>query len=121
LTSEITIADGLSLLARVGADRSIQVTESYHGNATICVSAEVPSWQTMPGPPDIRTYSELEIFVGNAGKKAALSQAFPFVVTGKPKQVDFHVVDNKPGALPGVARAAPRPAGFRRPAMAHSL
>jgi len=103
LTGEVTIADGLSLLARVGSDRSIQVTEGYDGDATICVWAEVPSWQTTPVPPDIRTYSEFEIFVGDAGKKAALSQAFPFVVTGRPKQIDFHVIDAKPNTLPGMA------------------
>jgi acetolactate decarboxylase len=103
ITGEITIADGLSLLARVGADRSIQVTEGYDGDATICVWAEVPSWQTTPVPPDIRTYAELEIFVGEAGRKAALIQAFPFVVTGKPKQIDFHVVDAKPDTLPDMA------------------
>src|SRR5258708_5748553 len=103
LTGEITIADGLALLARVGTDRSIQVTEGFDGDATICVWAEVPSWQTTPVPPDVRTYSELEIFVGDAGKKAALSHAFPFVVTGPPKQIDFHVVDAKPDTLPGMA------------------
>src|SRR5229473_2894910 len=102
LTGEITIADGLSLLARVGTDRSIQVTEGYDGDATICVWAEVPSWQTTSVPPDIRTYSELEMFVGDIGKKAGLSQAFPFVVTGRPKQMDFHVVDAKPDTLPGM-------------------
>jgi acetolactate decarboxylase len=103
LTGEITIADGLSLLARVGTDRSIQVTEGYDGDATICVWAEVPSWQTTSVPPDIRTYSELELFVGDVGKKARLSQAFPFVVTGSPKKIAFHVVDAKPDALPGMA------------------
>ena len=102
LTGEITIADGLSLLARVGTDHSIQVTESYDGDATICVWAEVPSWQTTPVPSDIRAYSDLEMFVGDTGKKAALSQAFPFVVTGRPKQMDFHVVDAKPDTLPGM-------------------
>jgi len=102
LTGEVTIADGQSLLARVGTGRSIQVTEGYDGDATICVWAEVPSWQTTSVPPDIRTYSELEIFVGDAGKKAALSQAFPFVVTGQPTRIDFHVVDAKPNTLPGM-------------------
>jgi hypothetical protein len=76
LTGEITIADGLSLLARVGTNRSIQVTESYDGDATICVWAEVPSWQTTPVPPDIRTYSELE---------AALTQGLPFRRDGTAK------------------------------------
>lgn len=103
LTGEITIADGLSLLARVGTDHSIQVTEGYDGDATICVWAEVPFWQTTPVPPDIRTRSELEMFDGDAGKKAALTQAFPFVVTGRPKQIDFHVVDANPATLSGMA------------------
>jgi acetolactate decarboxylase len=102
LTGEVTIADGLSLLARVGTDHSIQVTESYDGDATICVWAEVPSWQAMSVPPHIRTYSDLEMFVGDTGKKAALTQAFPFVVTGRPKQIAFHVVDAKSDTLPGM-------------------
>jgi acetolactate decarboxylase len=102
LTGEITIADGHSLLVRVSAG-SMQMIESYEGEATICVWAEVPSWQTISVPPDVRTYLELEIFVGHAGKRAGLIQAFPFVVTGKPKEIDFHVINARRDTLPGMA------------------
>jgi hypothetical protein len=48
----------------------------------------------------------LETFVGNAGAKAGLTQAFPFVVTGRPELIDFHIVDAKPDTPCGMVEHA---------------
>jgi hypothetical protein len=52
-------------------------------------------------PSDVRTFRDLDTFVGDAGAKAGLTQAFPFVVTGKPELIDFHIVDAKPDTPSG--------------------
>jgi acetolactate decarboxylase len=103
LSGEATIADGRCALARVGEGHTVQVTESYDGRVPFFVWAEVPAWQTVPVPPDILTYAELETFVGEAAKRAGLTRAFPFAIRGQPKQIEFHVIDAKPETAPGMA------------------
>jgi acetolactate decarboxylase len=103
LTGEVTIANSRPALARVGPDRRVHVTESYEGGVPFFVWAEVSDWQTVTVPSEVRTFKDLETFVGGAGAKAGLVQAFPFVVSGKPELIDFHVVDAKPDTPPGMA------------------
>lgn len=103
LTGEVTIANGRPALARVGPDHRVHVTETYEGGVPFFVWAEVSDWQTVPVPSEVRTFKDLETFIGNAGAKAGLLQAFPFVVTGKPELIDFHIVDAKPDTPPGMA------------------
>jgi acetolactate decarboxylase len=103
LAGEVTIANGRPALARVGADRLVHVTESYEAGVPFFVWAEVSVWQSVKVPSDVRTFRDLEAFVGNAGAKAGPTQAFPFVVTGRPELVDFHIVDAKPDTPAGMA------------------
>jgi acetolactate decarboxylase len=102
LTGEVTIADSRPSLARVGADRLVHVTESYEAGAPFFVWAEVSTWQTQELPDEIQTYAGLEKFVGEAGARAGLTRAFPFMVTGRPKLIDFHVVNATPETAPGM-------------------
>lgn len=102
LTGEVTIADSRPSLARVGDDHLVHVTESYEAGVPFLVWAEVAAWQTQELPEDVRTYPELERFVGEAGAKAGLTQAFPFVMTGRPELIDFHVVSATPDTPPGM-------------------
>jgi acetolactate decarboxylase len=102
LTGEVTIADSRPSLARVGADRHVHVTESYEAGVPFFVWAEVSAWQTQEMPDELRTYVELERFVGQAGVKAGLTQAFPFVMMGRPELIDFHVVNATPDTPPGM-------------------
>jgi len=102
LTGEVTIADSRPSLARVGADHLVHVTESYEAGVPFFVWAEVSTWQTQELLADVRTYGALEKFVGEAGAKAGLTQAFPFVVTGRPELIDFHIVNATPDTPPGM-------------------
>jgi acetolactate decarboxylase len=102
LTSEVTIADSRPSLARVGADRLVHVTESYEAGAPFFVWAEVSTWQTQELPDEIQTYAGLEKFVGEAGGKAGLAGAFPFMIAGRPKLIDFHIVNAAPETVTGV-------------------
>jgi acetolactate decarboxylase len=101
LTGEVTIADGRPSLARVGDDHLVHVTESYEAGVPFFVWAEVSAWQTKELPEDVGTYPELEKFVGEAGAMAGLTQAFPFVLTGRPELIDFHIVNATPDTPPG--------------------
>lgn len=66
------------------------------------VRAEVSTWQTQELPDEVRTYTELEKFVGEAGVRAGLTQAFPFVMTGRPELTAFHIVNATPDTPPGM-------------------
>jgi acetolactate decarboxylase len=101
LTGEVTIADSRPSLARVGDDDLVHVTESYEAGVPFFVWTEVPAWQTHELPEDVGTYPELERFVGEAGARAGLTQAFPFVMTGRPELIDFHIVNATPATAPG--------------------
>jgi len=103
LGGEVTIADSRPSLARVGTDERVHVEESYDAGVPFFVWAEVPRWQDAPVPAQVRSYADLEVFIAEAGKAAALTQAFPFVVRGWPALIDFHVVNAKPGTPPGMA------------------
>jgi acetolactate decarboxylase len=102
LAGEVTIADSRPSLARVGADHVIHVTESYEAGVPFFVWAEVPAWQAQEIPDGARTYAELERFVSEAGAGAGLTQAFPFMVTGRPELVDFHIVNATSATPPGM-------------------
>jgi acetolactate decarboxylase len=101
LTGEVTIADSRPCLARVGDDHLVHVTESYEAGVPFFVWAEVSAWQTQDLPEDVVTYPELEKFVGEVGAGAGLTQAFPFVMTGRPELIDFHIVNATPSTPPG--------------------
>jgi acetolactate decarboxylase len=103
LAGEATIANSRPALARVGVDHLVHVVESYDSGVPFFVWAEVPVWQTAAVPSDVRTFKDLETFVGNAGAKVGLTQAFPFVIAGRPDLIDFHIVDAKTDTPPGMA------------------
>jgi acetolactate decarboxylase len=101
LTGEVTIADSRPSLARVGADHLVHVTESFETGAPFFVWADVPAWQAQD-MPRLATYADVERFIGEAGATAGLTQAFPFVMTGRPELVDLHIVDATPDTPPGM-------------------
>jgi len=102
LRGEITIVDSRPSLARVGADHLVHVTESYEAGTPFFVWAEVSTWHTQELPNEVRSYTELEKFVGEAGARAGLAQAFPFMMTGRPELIDFHIVNATPDTPPGM-------------------
>jgi acetolactate decarboxylase len=103
LTGEVTISDSRPSLAHVGADNRIHVSESFDAGAPFFVWAEVPLWKEMPVPDQVRTYEDLDLFVGKAGKDLGLTQAFPFLVAGRVHFIDFHIVNAKPNTPAGMA------------------
>jgi acetolactate decarboxylase len=103
LSGEATIADSRPSLARVGSDKRAHVTEDFEAGVPFFVWAQVAAWRDVAIPDQVRSYADLELFVGTAGKEAGLTQAFPFVVTGRPDLIDYHIVDAKSDTPVGMA------------------
>ena len=95
LRGEVTIIDGRPALARVTQDGRVQVRESFETGAPFLVWAEVPAWHTIPIPPEVRSFGDLEAFVPYAAATAGLDpqQPLPFLVRGRADLIDFHVLN----------------------------
>jgi acetolactate decarboxylase len=101
LRGEVTIAEGRPSLARVGADGAVHVSESFEAGAPFLVWAEVPVWQTVPIPSEVRSFADLEAFVPRAALSAGLDpqQPLPFLIRGRHDLIEFHVL-NRVGDAP---------------------
>jgi acetolactate decarboxylase len=101
LRGEVTIAASRPALARVGADGALRVSESFEAGVPFFVWAQVPNWQTMPIPQEVRSFAELEAFVPRAVARAGLDpQApLPFLIRGRQDFIEFHVL-NRTGDAP---------------------
>ena len=63
LRGEATIADSRPALARVGPDRTVNVTDSFDAGVPFFVWAEVPKWIKSPIPAEVRSFEDLERFL----------------------------------------------------------
>jgi acetolactate decarboxylase len=95
LRGEVTIADSRPALARVASDDTVKVAQSFEAGVPFFVWAEVPLWQQVMIPPDVRSFEELESFVPKAAAAAGLDadKPLPFVVDGRERLIEFHIVN----------------------------
>jgi acetolactate decarboxylase len=95
LRGEVTIADGHPALARVAADGTVSVTQSFAAGAPFFVWAEVPRWTETPIPAEIRSFEDLERFVPQAAEAAGLDaeKPLPFLVAGREDLIEFHILN----------------------------
>jgi acetolactate decarboxylase len=95
LRGELTIADSRPAVARVAADGSVQVVESFNAGAPFFVWATVPGWRQIPIPPEIRSFADLERFIPQAAAAAGLdaTRPLPFLVNGPEDLIEFHVLN----------------------------
>jgi acetolactate decarboxylase len=95
LHGEVTIADNRPSLARVGPDGAVRVTESFEAGVPFFVWAEVPVWQTVPIPPEVRSFADLQAFVPRAAASSGLDphKPFPFLIRGHQNLIEFHVLN----------------------------
>ena len=101
LRGEATIADGRPSLARVGPDGAVRVAESFEAGVPFFVWAEIPAWQTVSVPAELRTFAELEVFVPRAAASVGLDpqRPLPFLIRGRQDLIEFHVL-NRIGDAP---------------------
>jgi acetolactate decarboxylase len=95
LRGEVTIAGSRPALARVGADHTVQVTQSFDAGVPFFVWAEVPHWREVAIPSDVSTFEELEAFVPKAAAAASLDadKPLPFLVEARQSMIEYHVLN----------------------------
>lgn len=82
-------------------DSSLIFDNSYEKNATLLVYATVNKWNSFKIPDEIKTYEQLENFINLTAKANEINtdEPFPFLIEGKPKYVDWHVINWKDGDM----------------------
>lgn len=98
LKGEIQIFDGKPYNTMV-KDKTLAFDQSYTKKATLLVYASVREWNAIVIPNDICTYEQLEVFIEQEAVKNQIdaNSPFPFLIEGKAKSFDWHVIDWKEG------------------------
>jgi acetolactate decarboxylase len=101
LRGEVTIIDRRPALARVAADGTVDVIQSFDIGVPFFVWAEVPRWREVAIPAGIRSFEDLERFVPTAARTAGLDaeKPLPFLVRGRQDLIEFHIL-NRIGDAP---------------------
>ncbi len=94
LAGEILILDGQPLngLASKG---ELTFDRTFDRKATLLVSAQVPAWQELSLQFESVNLAELQTIVRDAATQLSIDteKAFPFLIKGSFKQVDWHVIN----------------------------
>lgn len=95
LRGEVTIANSRPALARVDPQGAVKVQESFEAGVPFFVWAEVPSWQTIALPAQVRSFGELEKLLPDAAAAAGvdLKRPLPFLLRGRTDLIEFHVLN----------------------------
>lgn len=98
LKGEILILDGVPYVAAV-RDSQLSITSSFDVHATLLVYASVKDWNSTAIPDSVGTYAQLEGFVEQAARAAAMNkeEPFPFMIEGTPESASWHVINWKDG------------------------
>ena len=98
LKGEIQIFDSEPFISNV-VDSTLAFDNSFNKKATLLVYASVDKWNSFKIPENIVTYKELEIYISQTAKdnQIKVDKPFPFLLEGKPKYIDWHVINWKNG------------------------
>ena len=98
LKGEIQIFDSEPFISNV-VDSTLAFDNSFNKKATLLVYASVDKWNSFKIPENIVTYKELEIYISQMAKdnQIKVDKPFPFLLEGKPKYIDWHVINLKNG------------------------
>lgn len=94
LQGEIQIFDGELIVTSV-KDNVLHSSDSWDQEAALLVYASVDQWTEITVPGDIKTTKDLEAFVKSKADSEGIpkDKPFPFLVDGKVKTLDYHVID----------------------------
>lgn len=98
LKGEIQIFNGQAFNTMVEKDTLIFDT-TFQKKATLLVYSSVDTWSSIPVPSNILTAKQLEQFIEATAKKQKIDihKPFPFLLDGKVKSFDWHVINWKEG------------------------
>jgi acetolactate decarboxylase len=97
LQGEILINDGVSYIAKVNADKSMQVDTSFNVSAPFFVLAKVKQWQEIKLPDSILNIQHLETFIDK--KTKSRKRPFAFKLKGRAKSAKIHVQNLPEGTV----------------------
>ena len=82
-------------------DSTLVFDNSFNKKASLLVYASVSKWKKINIPDSVVTYKQLENFIHQSAKKNQLNthQPFPFLIEGKSKSFDWHVINWKNGDM----------------------
>jgi acetolactate decarboxylase len=98
LKGEILIWDSEPFVSYVD-NGQLMIDNSFQKNATLLVYTQIQNWMKIDITETIKTYKELENFIENAAAENNINveEPFPFLLSGEPASVDWHVIDWKKG------------------------
>ncbi len=98
LKGEIQIFDSKAYNTMTSDDALI-VDSSFNKKASLLVYARVNKWKAFTLPSDVVGYKQLEKYIEEMAKKnqIQMDEPFPFLIEGKVKACDWHVINWKDG------------------------
>lgn len=102
LAGEIALLDGRILVSAVDADGGVRVSEVEDVSVPFFVWADVQAWRTSGIDAPVASLGDLAREVGEAGRARDLGDAFPFLVSGEFRVLDYHVMAGEEGAPVGM-------------------
>ena len=98
LKGEILILDSKTFISSV-QDQNLSISNSFNHKATLLVYASVDKWASSTIPDNISTYEDLEKHIEQTAKDNGINteEPFPFLINGRAKSFDWHVIDWKDG------------------------
>jgi acetolactate decarboxylase len=102
LDGEITIYEGRPYVTKVRGAGFI-MDHSQDGTAIFGAWTKNRQWRGQPVPAGVRTYYDLQCFVKARATAAGIdtsSTPFPFLLTGKPAELKWHINVDRTGGKP---------------------
>ena len=98
LKGEVQIFDGKPSNTIV-FDSALTFDNSFNKKATLLVYASVSKWKSINIPKSVATYDQFENFLEQTAKenKIKINEPFPFLIEGRAKSFDWHVINWKDG------------------------
>ena len=100
LKGEIQIFDSKPFNTTV-VDGNLIFDYSFKNKATLLVYASVNKWKTINIPDSVSTYEQIEKYIEHTAKenKINIDEPFPFLIEGRAKSFDWHVINWKEGDM----------------------
>lgn len=98
LKGEVLILAGKPYISTAQGE-GLDISHSLSHKATLLVYSTVSHWIATLVPGRVSTYQQLEKYVESAARKQGLdtNKPFPFLLKGRVKSIDWHVIDWKEG------------------------
>ena len=94
LKGEIQIFNSKPYVSEV-SPKIMDIDTTYGAKAAMLVYAQVPEWKEISIPKAILTMKQFDSFIYHTAAREGLdnTQAFPFLIEGYVRKIDWHVVD----------------------------